>query len=155
MAQLYACQADPLSKGFEMNVELPSRLTLTLDAARLAVSAAERKALGDGLAMCIAVVDDGGNLVLFQRIDGTQIGSADVAIGKARTAIAFRRPTKAFEDRVSEGWNALLALPGSIPLEGGVPLIVSEQLVGAIGVSGGSPAQDGQVALAGAAALGS
>jgi glc operon protein GlcG len=136
-----------------MNVALPSRLTLTLEAARLAVAAAERRALGEGLSMCIAVVDDGGNLVLFQRIDGTQIGSADVAIGKARTAISFRRPTKVFEDRVAEGWNALLSLPGSIALEGGVPLIVAEQLVGAIGVSGGSPTQDGQVAMAGAAAL--
>jgi glc operon protein GlcG len=133
--------------------QLPARLTLTLEAARHAASAAERKALGDGLTMCIAVVDDGANLVLFQRIDGTQIGSADVAIGKARTAIAFRRPTKVFEDRVVEGWTPLLGLPGSIPLEGGVPLIVSEQIVGAIGVSGGSPAQDGQVALAGASAL--
>jgi glc operon protein GlcG len=95
----------------------------------------------------------GGNLVLFQRIDGTQFGSADVAIGKARTAIAFRRPTKVFEDRVAEGFTPLLGLPESIPVEGGVPLIVSEQIVGAIGVSGGSPAQDGQVALAGASAL--
>ncbi len=134
-------------------ISLPSRLTLTLEAARVAASAAERAATADGLAMCIAVVDDGGNLVLFQRIDGTQIGSADVAIGKARTAIAFRRPTKAFQDRVAEGFTALLALTGSVPLEGGVPLIVAEQLVGAIGVSGGSPAQDGQVALAGASAL--
>jgi glc operon protein GlcG len=135
------------------HVTLPPRLTLTLEAARVAAAAAEQRAVADGLSMCIAVVDDGGNLVLFQRIDGTQFGSADVAIGKAHTAIAFRRPTKVFEDRVAEGWHALLALPGSIPLEGGVPLVVSEQLVGAIGVSGGSPTQDGQVALAGATAL--
>ena len=103
--------------------------------------------------MCIAVVDDGGHLVLFQRLDGTQIGSVEVAISKARSAVSFRRPTKVFEDRVAGGSNTLLGVPGVLPIEGGVPLIVSGQIVGAIGASGGSPAQDGQVALAGASAL--
>ena len=132
---------------------LPSRLTLTLAAARAAVAAAEQRALADGVDMCIAVVDDGGHLVLFQRLDGTQIGSVDVAIAKARSAVSFRRPTKVFEDRVAGGSNTLLGVPGVLPLEGGVPLIVAGQIVGAIGASGGSPSQDGQVALAGASAL--
>jgi glc operon protein GlcG len=159
MAQLYARDATPLAKGFDVNSEiaaaLPSRLTLTLEAARAAAGAAEREAVDAGLTMCIAIVDDGGNLVLLERIDGTQFGSVDVAIAKARTAIAFRRATKIFEDRVAGGWNPMLGLPGVIPIEGGVPLTVAGQIVGAIGVSGGTPAQDGQVAGAGAMALAS
>lgn len=133
---------------------LPSRPTLTLEAARTVVSAAEREAVREGLTMCLAVVDDGANLVLFARIDGTQIGSVAVSQAKAISAVSFRRPTKVFEDRVAGGWNPLLGLPGAVPIEGGVPLIVEGQVVGAIGVSGGTPAQDGQVALAGAMALG-
>jgi uncharacterized protein GlcG (DUF336 family) len=159
MAQLYAPAANPPSKEFDVNDEmvatLPSRLTLTLEAARVVAAAAEREALGAGLAMCIAILDDGGNLVLLERIDGTQFGSVDVSIGKARTAIAFRRPTKVFEDRVAGGWNPMLGLPGVLPIEGGVPLLVEGQIVGAIGVSGGTPAQDGEVAGAGARALAS
>ena len=134
---------------------LPSRLTLTLAAARAAAAAAEQRARADGLGMCIAIVDDGGHLVLFERLDGTQIGSVDVAIDKARSAVSFRRPTRVFEDRVAGGSNTLLGVPGVLPIEGGIPLIVAEQIVGAIGVSGGSPSQDGQVALAGASALAS
>ena len=101
--------------------------------------------------MCIAMVDDGGNLMLFQRIDGTQIGSADVAIGKARTAIAFRRPPGVRGPRPG-GWVPMLGLPGGA-CRGRRAAGLAGQMVGAIGVSGGLPAQDGQVALAGASAL--
>jgi uncharacterized protein GlcG (DUF336 family) len=132
---------------------LPSRLTLSLAAARVVAAAAERAAHEGGFTMCIAILDDGGNLVLFQRMDGTQIGSVDVSIAKGRSAISFRRPTRVFEDRVSGGWLPMLGLPGAVPVEGGVPLVFAGQMVGAIGVSGGTSAQDGQVAAAGVEAL--
>lgn len=133
---------------------LPSRLTLTLAVARAAADAATREASSAGLSMCIAIVDDGGHLLLFERMDGTQTGSVEIAIGKARTAASFRRPTKAFEDRAAAGAHTMLGLPGVISIEGGVPLVVAGQIVGALGASGGTPAQDGAVARAGQAALG-
>ena len=133
--------------------QLPSRLTLSLAAARAVAAAAERAAIAAGFTMCIAILDDGGNLVLFQRMDGTQIGSVDVSIAKGRSAISFRRPTKVFEERVAGGWHPVLGLPGAVPVEGGVPLVAAGQMVGAIGVSGGTSAEDGEVAAAGVAAL--
>jgi glc operon protein GlcG len=102
----------------------------------------------------IAIVDDGGNLVLLHRTDGTQIGSIDVAIQKAATALRFKRPTKAFEDVIAGGRTALLTLPGRVVMvEGGVPIMVDGACVGAIGISGMSSVQDGVVAQAGLAAL--
>ena len=100
------------------------------------------------------MVDDGGHLLYLQRIDGTQTGSIDVAIQKARTAQAFKRPTKVFEDAIAGGRNALIALHGALPLEGGLPIVVGGQLVGAIGVSGVKSTEDGQIAKAGAESLG-
>ncbi len=103
--------------------------------------------------MVIAIVDDGGLLMHLIRRDGTQYGSIQVAQDKARTAIAFRRPTKALEDAVAGGRNAILGLSGATPIEGGIPIVVDGEMVGAIGVSGGSSAQDAQVAQAGITAL--
>ena len=97
----------------------------------------------------IAIVDDGGNLLLLERMDGTQLGSVEVAQAKARSAVLFRRPTKVFSDRLAEGGTALLSLPGALPIEGGVPLAVNDTVVGAIGVSGVTSQQDGQIAQAG------
>jgi glc operon protein GlcG len=101
----------------------------------------------------IAVVDHGGFLIYFERMDNTQLGSVEIAIEKARSAALFRRPTKVFEDAVAGGRNAILALRGAVPLEGGVPIISGGKLVGAIGASGGTAQQDGQVAKAGADAI--
>ncbi|MDX2203337.1 MAG: heme-binding protein [Hyphomicrobiaceae bacterium] len=125
---------------------------LTLEAAKAALSSAESEAAKNGWTMAVAVVDDGGNLVGFSRMDGAQIASIQIAIDKAKAAIGFRRPTKALEDIVAAGRVAFLSV-GSLPIEGGVPLIYNGDMVGAIGASGGMPVQDGATAQAGAAAL--
>jgi uncharacterized protein GlcG (DUF336 family) len=128
---------------------LPRR-TVNLATARAVAAAAEDKAEALGLRMAIAILDDGGHLLHFIRMDGVHIGTIDMAIGKARSAIAFRRPTKAFGDMVAGGTVGLLAVPGLIPFEGGIPLMADGLLAGAIGVSGGRPEEDGTVAAAGA-----
>ena len=122
---------------------------LNLDGARKIAAAAEAEAKKNNWNVVIAIVDDGGNLLYLQRMDGTQTGSIQVAIDKARTAQAFKRPTKVFEDLVAGGRNVILAL-GAMPIEGGVPVKVGDQVVGAIGVSGVTAPQDGQIAKAGA-----
>jgi glc operon protein GlcG len=127
---------------------------LTLDGARKVAAAAEAEAKKNNWNVVIAVVDDGGNLIYLQRIDGTQTGSIEVAIQKAKTAQAFKRPTKVFEDAIAGGRNAIIALHGALPLEGGLPIMVGGQLVGAIGVSGVKSTEDGQIAKAGADSLG-
>jgi len=132
---------------------LPARKTLTLEAARRIASAAEAEALRHEFTMCIAIVDDGGHLLCFARMDDTQLGSIDVAIAKARSALMFKRPTKALEDRLTGGWMPTLGLAGMVPVEGGVPLVVDDEIIGAIGISGGTAQQDGQIAAAGLAVL--
>jgi uncharacterized protein GlcG (DUF336 family) len=101
------------------------------------------------------IVDTAGELVYFERMDDTQVGSVDVAIAKARSAARFKRPTKAFQDVVAAGGEGMriLALPGAVPVEGGVPLMVAGKIVGAVGCSGGTSQQDGVCATAGANAL--
>ena len=89
--------------------------------------------------MVIVVVDDGGHLLVLERLDDTQVASVEVGIGKARTAAIFRRPSKVFEDQVRDGRVAALALPGATPLQGGVPIIYEGKVIGAIGVSGNTP----------------
>jgi uncharacterized protein GlcG (DUF336 family) len=105
--------------------------------------------------MAIAIVDTGGYLVYFEKMQDTQTGSVDLAIEKARSSALFRRPTKVFQDAVAAGGDGLrvLRLTGTIPNEGGVPIIVKGMVIGAVGVSGGSVEQDGHVANAGAEAL--
>ncbi|HEX5050700.1 MAG TPA: SMP-30/gluconolactonase/LRE family protein [Planctomycetota bacterium] len=131
--------------------QLPTKPVLTLDAAREVASAAHRAADASRATVVIAVVDDGGHLLLLERRDDTQVASAAVAEAKARTAAIFRRPTREFEQQIADGRLATLVLTGAAPLQGGVPLTVDGRVVGAIGVSGNSPAQDEQIALAGAA----
>jgi len=112
--------------------------------------AAEAEAKKRGATVVIAVVDDGGQLILLERLDDTQVASVEVAIGKARTAAIFRRPSKEFEDQVKNGRVAALALPGATPLQGGIPISVDGKVIGAIGASGNSPQEDEEIALAGA-----
>lgn len=126
---------------------------ITLDVARKVAAAAEVEAKKNSWRMAIAIVDNHGTLVYYQMLDDTQTGSANISVEKARTAAMFRRPTKAFEDNVAGGRNAILGLPGVTPVEGGVPILVGGKQVGAIGVSGASSAQDGIVAKAGADAV--
>jgi glc operon protein GlcG len=126
---------------------------LALSACRAVAQAAEAAALAKDCRMCIAILDGGGHLQHFVRMDGTHIASIEVAIAKARCALAFRRPTKAFADAVAANSMALIALPGIVPFEGGVPLIYRGEVVGAIGISGGTPQLDGEVGQAGAGIL--
>ena len=129
---------------------LSSKTILTRDGARFALERAEAKAVEMGWRMCIAIVDDGGHLQTFARMDNTHIGSIRVSMEKARTALYFRRPSKVFADLVSAAGSQFLGLPDVLPFEGGVPIEWNGQVIGAVGVSGGSPEADGQVALAGA-----
>ena len=134
--------------------QLADKKALTLEAAKKLAAAAEAEANKNKWNVVIAVVDDGGHLLYLQRADGTQTGSIDVAIKKAQTAMSFKRPTKVFEDAIAGGRNAILGLQGALPLEGGVPVTVGGQVIGAIGVSGVTAQQDGQIAKAGADSLG-
>ena len=104
-------------------LEIMSRSELTLSAARDVMRVAETAAVAKGCSMCIAILDRGGHLQHFIRMDGTHIASIEVAIAKARCALTFRRPTKIFADAVAANGAALIALPGMIPFEGGVPLV--------------------------------
>jgi uncharacterized protein GlcG (DUF336 family) len=133
--------------------QLPVRKTLTLEAARRVAAAAEAEAKRNNWAVSIAVLDEAGHLVVFQRMDGAKLVAIDIAIRKARTAVYFQQPTKALEEEVAGGRTALLPIDGFMPLQGGIPLMADGVLVGAVGVSGVTGAQDAQCAQAGAAAL--
>lgn len=123
--------------------------------AQRVLAAAKEEAGRNQWNVAIAIVDAGGHLVAFERMDSTQYGSIEVALGKARTAAAFRRPSKAFETGIAAGGESLrlLTLPGMLAIEGGLPLVSDGKIVGAIGVSGVTPVQDGLIAGAGAAAI--
>jgi len=133
--------------------QLPTKPVLTLEAAKRVAAAAEAEASRNGWAVSIAVLDDSGQLLLFQRMDGAKLVATDIAIRKARTAAYFQGPTKDLEEEVAGGRTALLPIDGFMPLQGGVPLMFEGQIVGAVGVSGVTGEQDAQCALAGAAAL--
>ena len=133
--------------------QLATKKAITLALAKKIATAAEAEARKNNWTVVVSVVDDGANLVYLGRMDNTQIGSIEASIQKARTAISFKRPSKAFEDMIAGGRTAILGLPGVVPIEGGLPLIVDGQMVGAIGVSGATSQQDGVVAKAGADAL--
>ena len=128
--------------------------SISREAARHAATAALAEAARNNWTMVAAIVDPGGHLVYLERMDDVQIGSVVVAQTKARSAALFKRPTKALQDALAAGGEGLrvLALEGAVPVEGGVPLIVDGKIVGAIGLSGGTSAQDGQCANAAAAA---
>jgi glc operon protein GlcG len=128
--------------------------TLTLEGANQVLAAAMAKAKERSAGGAIAVVDGGGALIAFQRIDGTFAAGATVSLGKARTSAIFKKPTKVFEDSINGGRTALVAVHEMTPLQGGVPIIVDGQVIGAIGVSGAhSQQEDEEIALAGAAAV--
>ncbi|MBS1807082.1 MAG: heme-binding protein [Acidobacteria bacterium] len=131
--------------------------TLTLDGAKKVIEAAKAEAKRlSAPGGVIAVVDDGGNLMALERLDGTFAAGANISIGKARTSVLFKRPTKAFEDIIKNGRTAMVALPDSFftPLQGGIPINVDGQIVGGVGVSGAASAQqDEELAIAGAKVL--
>ncbi|MGE0883977.1 MAG: heme-binding protein [Blastocatellales bacterium] len=135
------------------NADLPSKKVLTLEVAKKIAAAAEAEAVKRGSTVVIVVVDDGGYPLVLHRLDDTQVASVEVGIGKARTAAIFRRPSKVFEDQVKNGRVAALALPGATALQGGVPIFYEGKVIGAIGVSGNTPQEDEDIAMAGAAVI--
>jgi glc operon protein GlcG len=134
-------------------MQLASKTVLTLEAAKAISAAAEAEARKNGWSVSIAVLDDAARLVHLVRMDGAPPASVDVCQAKGRSAALFKRPTKVFSDAVGGGRVAIMALPGAVPVEGGVPLMSGGQCVGAVGVSGVTSEQDGAIGAAGAAVL--
>ncbi len=142
--------------AFEVSAQaLPYGATISSENAKKVSAAAVAEARKNNWTMAVSITDPAGIPVYFERMDGTQNVAPDVAVAKARSAAMFRRPTKAFQDDVAAGGQGLryLTLPGVVAAEGGIPLVIDGKIVGAIGTSGGTYLQDGQVATAGAAAL--
>jgi glc operon protein GlcG len=137
-----------------MALTLPSKKMLTLEAARVAMAAAEAEALRNGWKVVIAVVDDGGHTVLLQRLDHAQTSSIDTAVAKARAAVAWKRPSRLLEESINNGRTAFLSISqGMGLLQGGVPVEVDGLVIGGVGVSGVKASDDEIVALAGVNAL--
>ena len=128
---------------------------ISLENAKKAAAPALAEAAKNNWNVAVAIVDPAGNLIYYEKMDNTQLGSANVAIDKARSAALFKRPTKAFQDALAAGGDSvrLLRIQGVVPVEGGVPLVADGKIVGAIGVSGVTSAQDNQCAKAGADAV--
>jgi len=140
------------SAAFAQQTPMPYGLSITIDNAKKAAAQAVAEARKNNWNMAVAIVDPSGELVYFEKMDGTQAGSIDIAIAKARSAARFKRPTKVFQDALAGGGEGLrfLGLQGAVPVEGGLPLVLDGKIVGAIGGSGGTSQQDGQTAKAGA-----
>ena len=146
-----------LSAAVVANAQTVEKTALTIDGAKQviagAVAYAKKNNAPGGV---IAVVDEGGNLMALERLDGTFAAGANISIGKARTAVLFKRPTKVFEDIIKNGRTAMVALPDAYftPLQGGIPIMVNGQIIGGVGVSGAASAQqDEELAIAGAGVL--
>ncbi len=131
----------------------PYGAPISLALAKKAAAGAAAEARKNNWNMAIAVTDPAGQLVYFEKLDGTQTASVRIAIAKSRSAAIYKRPTKAFQDAVSGGNTGMLALKGAMPSEGGIPIVIDGKIVGAIGASGGTSAQDGAVSQAGINAL--
>jgi glc operon protein GlcG len=133
----------------------PYGLSISVDDAKKAAAPALAEAKKNNWTVAVAIVDPSGNLVYYEKMDNTQLGSANISVDKARSAALFKRPTKAFQDALATGGENLrvLRLQGTIPVEGGFPLLLDGKIVGGIGVSGATSAQDAQCAKAGADAF--
>jgi glc operon protein GlcG len=150
MAMLALCGG-----GLVAQMPNPYGAPISLEAAKKPAAAAKAEATKNNWTMAIAIVDTSGNLVYYEKMNNTQIASATVAIDKARSAVLYKRPTKAMQDGLAAGGAGLriLRLQGAMPVEGGQPLIVDGKIIGAIGVSGDTSEHDNQCAMAGVAAL--
>jgi glc operon protein GlcG len=148
-AAVVSAQQKPVPTGQMSN---PYGPPILLEAAKKVAQPAIAEARKNNWTMAVAIVDPAGDLVYFERMDNTQLGSVNTAINKARSAARFKRPTKAFQDMVAAGGEGLraLGLDGAMVVEGGIPLVMDGKIVGAIGASGGTSAQDGQCAKAAA-----
>ena len=131
------------------SAQLIEKKTISLAAAKKMAAAAEAEAIKNNWTMVISVLDDGGNLVDLERMDGTQLGSIEVSQGKARTALQFKRPSKVFQDLVDKDQPHLVTLDHVTAVQGGLPIMMDGKVIGAIGASGGTSAQDEQCAQAG------
>ena len=132
--------------------QLITKKALSLDAARTIAAAAEAFAHKNNWSVTLAILDDGGHLLYFQRMDGVNIGAIEVCLRKAESAVKFKRPGKAFADRIA-GEPQVMVIPGAFPFEGGLPIVVGGEVIGGIGVSGATAAQDASIAQAGLDAL--
>ena len=134
---------------------VPYGASINLETAKKLAAVAVAEARKNSWAMAVAVVDPAGDLVYFEKMDATQAASTSIAVDKARSAARFKRPTKALQDVLAAGGDGLrlLGLQGAVPVEGGVPILVDNKIVGAVGVSGGTSPQDGQCANAAAASI--
>jgi glc operon protein GlcG len=133
----------------------PYGLPISLENAKKVAGPALAEARRNNWTMAVAIVDTAGDLIYYEKMDGTQAASANIALDKARSAARFKRPTKALQDVLAaggEGWR-MLGLEGAVPVEGGVPLLIDGKIVGAIGVSGGTSQQDSQCAQSGVSVL--
>ncbi len=137
------------------SAQVVEKKSLTLEGAKIVIEGAKEYARKNNApGGVIAVVDDGGNLIALERLDGTFSAGANISVGKAKTAVMFKRPTKVFEDIIKNGRTSMVALPDFTPLQGGVPIMAGGQIVGGVGVSGAASAQqDEELAIAGAEAL--
>ena len=131
-----------------MGAELATRKALTLAVAKEMAAAAEAEARKNNWNVVITIVDEGGHLIFLQRMDETQLASVEIAQGKAKTAVLYKRPTKAMEDAVAGGRAVVMRLPGALPVEGGLPVTVDGRIIGGVGVSGVQSVQDAQIARA-------
>jgi glc operon protein GlcG len=150
-----AMAQQPAAPAPASSAALPYGPPITLDQAKRAMAAAELEAAKNSWQVAITILDSGGNMIMFHRVDNTQLSATTVSEGKARTSLQFKRPSKALDDAIAAGGAGmrLLALKDITPLEGGMPVIVDGKIIGAIGVSGALSSQDAQVAKAGAEAL--
>jgi glc operon protein GlcG len=150
-----ALAQQPASPPSTSTATLPYGPPITLDQAKRAMAAAELEAAKNSLQVAIAILDSGGNWVMFHRFDNAQLSATYVSEGKARTALEFKRPSKALDDAIAGGGAGmrLLALKNITPIEGGLPVVVDGKIIGAIGVSGALSSQDEQIARVGADAL--
>jgi glc operon protein GlcG len=150
-----AALAPAAAQEVESTTLPPYGPAITLDQAKRVMAAAELVAAENTWQVAITILDSGGNLVMFHRVDNTQLSAITVSEGKARTALQFKRPSKDLDDAIARGGpgNRLLALKDITPIEGGLPIVLDGKIIGAIGVSGAISAQDSQVAKAGIDAL--
>ena len=132
--------------------QLITKKALSLDAARTIAAAAEAFARKNNFSVTLAILDDGGHMLYFQRMDGVNIGAIEVCLRKAESAVKFKRPGKAFADRIP-GQPQVMVIPGAFPFEGGLPIVAGGEVIGGIGVSGATAEQDASIAQAGLDAL--
>jgi uncharacterized protein GlcG (DUF336 family) len=144
-----------LTASLHAQMPIPYGAPISLEHAKALAAVAVAEAQKNNWTMAVTIVDPNGDLVFFEKIDGTQLGSIDVSIAKARSAARFKRPTKTYEDGLAAGGVGLrvLKVPDAMPVEGGIPLVENGKIIGAIGVSGGQSSQDGVCATAAAATV--